>query len=174
MYENKFKDLTYKASFAGEVGKAKTVGVRDLKAMEIGLRLGYKDYTFSTSYGDWFKSLTLKNPASGAKQGGKYWTAAIGKDIDKVGLSLSLMKSIKAGGVESFTKSLNEKVAPVFGQASFTDYGYNVAKVAVIDIDYKLAPGFLPYASAGFFNLRESDGVKSSGQVYMVGTRLTF
>jgi hypothetical protein len=171
MYEQKFGDYGVKASLVGEVGKAKLDALRNLKAAEAGINLSYKEFHLVGSYGDWFKSLTLKNPVAGAKQGGKYYTVGFGHEINKVGYSVTHISSKKAGGIEALRTKAALNALPT---SVLSDFDYNRLKATSFDVEYHLAPGFKPYAGVTFFKFKESKGHKDSGQVIMAGTRLLF
>jgi hypothetical protein len=179
MYDiNASKELKIRTSLVGEVGQAKSNLIRDLKAMEAGLMFVYKDkLKFGGSYGNWGKSLTLKNPVAGAKQKAEYWTLGVGYEYEKIGTSLTYMGSKKAGGIEAITTKSDLSQAlngGIITKADFSDFKTNNLRNIVLDVDYKLAPGFLPYFGVSNFEFKESTGSKDKGFVFMGGTRLLF
>ena len=174
---NASKELKIRTSLVGEVGKAKLPVLRDLKAMEAGLLFIYKEkFKVGGTYGNWGKSLTLKNTLPGTKQKAEYWTLGAGYEYEKFGTSLTYMESKKAGGIEALTT--NTGVAGVISaglsKSSFSDIKTNNLKNLVLDVDYKLAPGFLPYFGVSNFEFKESTGSTDKGFVFMGGTRLLF
>lgn len=174
------KDFGIKTGLTGEIGKAKLDGIEDLRAMEAGLMFIYKNIKFGGTYGNWFKSLTLKERLPGAKRGASYFTLGFSQEIEKFGYSLTYMNSKKAGGIEiagkkiigEFQQKLNG-FSPVT-QSNFIDKKMNKYQNFVIDVDYKLAPGFLPYATFSMFDLKESTGAKDKAYVGLAGVRLLF
>ena len=60
------------------------------------------------------------------------------------------------------------------GKDFFSDNAYNKFQNVALDVDYKLAPGFLPYATVSAFKFKEGGGTKSNGRVAIIGTRLMF
>lgn len=182
VYEKKFNNDTWgiKTGLTGEVGKAKVPYMNNLKGYEAGLMLSYKEFRVGGTVGSWFDSLTLKEKAAGTKQGSQYYTLGAGHNIDKLGYSLTYMNSKKAGGVEILGKQVMDSAASAVAalagvtQANFADKGYNKFQNIVLDADYKLAPGFLPYAAVSKFRFKESTGAIDDGHVAMLGVRLTF
>lgn len=186
MYDKKFnKDWSLKTVLAGETGRAKTAGIRDLRAYEAGFMAGYQNYKFGMTYGSWTKSLTLKQKNQGTKQGSGYWTAGFSQDINKFGYAITYLNSRKAGGIESLTQRTKDGlnatgnasaqfIASQMGKDFFSDNAYNKFQNVALDVDYKLAPGFLPYATVSAFKFKEGGGTKSNGRVAIIGTRLMF
>lgn len=179
MFEKIFSKIGVKAGIVGEVGKAKLQGIRDLKAYEADLMVSYKEFKLGGSYGSWGKTLMSKSPVPNAKQGTQYWTVGFGQQIDKLGYSLTYMQSRKAGGAEIFGQLVNNTLSTIPGfsaipTSEFSDFSYNKFKNIVLDIDYRLAPGFLPYVGVSMFKFTESKGARDKGYVAMIGTRLLF
>lgn len=172
------KDVKVKASLVGEMGKAKLSVLRELRAMEAGLLFTYKGtMNFGGTYGNWGKSLTLKTPLAGTKQKADYWTLGACYEYEKFGTSLTYMQSRKAGGIEALTTNTGIKGvinATLIPANSFSDFKTNKFSNIVLDVDYKLAPGFLPYVGISNFEFKESKGAKDKGFVFMGGTRLLF
>ena len=55
----------------------------------------------------------------------------------------------------------------------------NTLKLFSLGVDYKLAPGFMPYAEYSNFKFEDYNGTttkvdSNTGHVYMVGTKLAF
>jgi hypothetical protein len=171
------KDWKVKAVLAGETGKAKLQGINNLKAYEAGFRISYKEYKFGASYGDWFNSLALKQKQLNSRQGASYWTVGFSQQIEKFGYSVTYLNSKKAGGIEGLTKrdGISQAIAANFLASSiFSDLAFNKFYNVVLDIDYKAAPGLLPYATLSKFRFKESRGYKDNGYIVLVGTRLSF
>lgn len=168
-YEQKFGDYAVKASITGEKGKSKVAEMRDLKAMELAGNVSYKNYTLVGSYGDWFKSLTLKTPVAGSKQMGKYKTFGFKHEMqNNISYAASYLTSKRAGGIEA----LSVKYPSL--KSYIVDNQPNRLKAMSFDIDYKLAKGFNPYAGVTFFNFKEGSGAIDKGHVILLGSRLQF
>ncbi len=171
------KELKIKTSLVGEVGSAKLSALNDLRAMEAGLLFVIKEkIRLGGTYGNWGKSLTLKNKIAGTKQKAEYWTLGAGYEYEKIGASLTYMQSEKAGGVEALkTNTGIALVTPtILANSDLSDFRTNRLRNIVLDVDYKLAPGFLPYVGISSFEFKESTGGKDKGFVLMGGTRLLF
>jgi len=168
-YANKIGgDFSYKVNLVGEVGRAKQGAVNDLKAYEAGFMTTYKNMNFGASYGSWGKSFTLRNPVANAKRKGDYYTVAFSQDIDKFSYSVSYMESRKAGGIDSLVPFAGIPAATV------ADLKDNKFSNIVLDLQYQLAEGFLPYFSVATYSFKESTGGKDNGNVVIAGTRLLF
>lgn len=174
------KDWNIKASLVGEIGQAKkylgSKAIRDLKAYEAGLAIGYQDLVVAGTYGSWMKTATYRTKQVGTKQGSQYWTLGAAYQHGKLGYSLTFMKSKKAGGLEAvgtyIQGSHNLQVTPT---ASFSDTAYNKFTNISLGVEYKLAPGFMPYAEASHFKFKDANAPKSNqGIIYLVGTRVSF
>lgn len=183
-YETKFNtDYTIKVGLVGEIGKAKSPIVRDLKAMEADLALSYKQFKVTASYGNWWRSLMLKTPSPNSKHKAEYWTVGFGQQLDKLSYAFTFMHSKKAGGLEALASE-----HPNINTAILSDYGTNKFNLGCIDIDYKLAQGFSPYIGVAIFQFKEASGKVATGltttqdvprhtdtgYVIMAGTRLMF
>ena len=181
MYETKLNnDLGIKTGIAGEYGIAKLPYVTKLRAYEMGLTLSYKDIKVGGTYGSWFDSLSLKTKTEGARHGSRYYTVTASHQIEKFGYSLGLMDSKKAGGIEILgLQVLNGPLAEAIAYTDLTPQSFGDPKMnrfrnISFDIDYKLAPGFLPYLGVSWFNFKESYGASDRGYVALIGTRVTF
>ena len=169
-YEGKLmKDFSYKINAVGEMGKAKLGTLNDLKAYEVGFMTSYKNMNLGASHGSWGKSFTFKNPVSGAKRKGYYYTATFSQDIEKFGYSVSYMTSKKAGGIDALAAANTAVPASAVADTSDNDF-----RNVVLDIQYTMAPGFIPYAAVSNFSFKESTGGKDNGYVVLAGTRLLF
>ncbi len=172
------KELKIKTSLVGEIGSAKLSALNDLRAMEAGLLFVIKEkIRVGGTYGNWGKSLTLKNKIAGTKQKAEYWTVGAGYEYEKIGASLTYMQSDKAGGIEALKTTDGIKgvtTAGILSNSDLSDFRTNRLRNIVLDVDYKLAPGFLPYFGISNFEFKESRGAKDKGFVFMGGTRLLF
>lgn len=166
-YDYKYKDIEYKFGVIGQFGKAKNLDVarKDLKTYEVGAVVTYKGLSLAGSYSDWGKSATPVVRDTKKKYGSKYWTAGAAYEYSNFKTSLTYMQSYRAN---VFSANAPSSVAQ-------HDRGHNKAQFAVLGFDYKLAPGFIPYAEVAHFRFRDSNGVPANrGQVYLAGTRLKF
>lgn len=186
-YAGEYGDFKYKASFAGEIGKAKkyrnTNLVRDLKAYEVGARLGYKQFSIGGSYGSWLKTATYKEKFANTKQGSDYWTLLFAHDIENFGYSISYMQSRKAGGLEAIGAQVQVLAAKPFApnyipqkDINYSDTKYNRFSNISFGMEYKLAPGLLPYAEVSRFRYKDANGAmfNNRGYVTLAGLRVNF
>ncbi|MDF3048078.1 MAG: hypothetical protein K0R73_1196 [Candidatus Midichloriaceae bacterium] len=183
MYENKklfSKDFGIKTGLAGEYGKSKVAYMNNLRSYEAGLMFNYKNMKLGSTYGSWMDSLTLKQKTAGGRHGSYYYTVSFSQNLEKLGYSVSAMESRRAGGIEVLGYQLmNSQLAAALPSGninaqSFADPKKNRFRNIVLDVDYKLAPGFLPYAGLSVFKFNESHGAIDSGYVLLGGVRLTF
>jgi hypothetical protein len=161
-YAGQFNDVGFKAAVLGQTGTAKKVHAatdkkfRDLSAWEAGANVSYMGFTLGGSYGDWGKSGKLK---TGQNKASTYWTAGLGYEYGAFGVSLDYFES-KLGITNQVKKNKLEK---------FT-----------LGVDYKLAPGLLPYAEVSAFKFHDhaivdDAAVKSNkGTIFLVGSKLQF
>lgn len=157
-YHAKMKGVKFVLSALGETGSAKNVNAtgakrEDLGAFELGGKVHYMGWTFAGSFGDWDKSGTTTG-ATG-KQDAHYWNVGAGYEHGAWGMSVGYFESEKGNG------------------------GANRAELQnlSIGVDYKLAPGFMPYAEVSFFDMDLKTGAantKNSGAVVLAGTKLVF
>lgn len=175
-YEENFADYLVKLHVSGEQGVAKEKLLQPLKAVEYGTMLGYQNWRIAATYGDWFKTLTLReNNTAGRKVQQTYWTLGIGQQFDKYGYSVTYLNSKKAGGLEALTTNAQLMGALGNNKAFFTDTSLNRYNNIVIDVDYKLMEGVKVYGAVAFFKLKESKGnYQERGKSMIIGTRFLF
>lgn len=158
-YAGKVQKLNVKAALLGETGDAKNAAsaVRhDLSAWEAGLSVGYMGWTVAGSYGDWGKSGAVK--ANAGQKKAQYWTLGAAYEYGAWGASVTYLDSKLGNGAAAGDRK-NE-----FSNLS-------------VGIDYRMAPGFMPYVEASFFDMDEklaSGSQSNSGSIWLAGTRLTF
>lgn len=180
-YDNQLnEDLAFKASVVGEYGKSvykkvddvknetdgskykamtsadKNDKLKKLKTVTVGSQVNYKDFTIAASYGNYFKSLTSVNKDGNNRRQNLYSVGA-GYTYDKASASLNYFHS-------------NNK--------------QNKLNAYTLSVDYKLAPGLLPYAEFTCYKGKGSkykDGTpatteafKRKGKILMLGTKLKF
>ncbi len=180
MYANKINKFDVRASAVGEMGDAKKVaGVNtlsqrhDLRAYEIGASVGYNGFAVAASFGDWGKSGSYKSiydtvakttSKVEGKKSSKYWTAGVNYAAQNFGASLT------------YLNAESHALPAVVG------YSTKKAETDVISfgVDYKVAPGFMPYAEVSHFNMKDKSlaagqpGNKNSGMVVLAGTKISF
>lgn len=177
-YAHKFDKVTFKFSALGEAGKAKktlngttTYSRHDLRAWELGASAHYMGFGLGGAYGDWGKSGIAKSENvagtvtgyTGAKAG-KYWNVAANYEHNHFSASLGYMAS-KTGG---------------FGFDGTSAFSTAKAKTDLFSfgLDYKLAPGFMPYAEITHFSIKDrtvtTTAGKNSGTVFLAGSKLHF
>jgi hypothetical protein len=175
-YEFDLKDeYKIKGSLVGEIGDSKVPEIRDLKAYEIALQLRKGDIAIAGAYGDWGKSGTFKQKVAGTKQGAHYWYAGFSQDISDFGYSVTYLNSEKAGGIEMLANKMRKVGAPTIITDGLSDRGYNKFENVGIDLEYRLAPGLLPYVGVARFKYKGADRLKANaGTVVLTGMRLIF
>ena len=132
------------------------VKFNDHKLYNFGAVVNYGNWSLAGSYADAGKSLTNKTYHFG-KRNNKMYTAGLGYSQGPVGLSLVYFNN------EKFNNKLE----------SYT-----------LGTDYKMAPGFMPYAEVTTFKYRNKGydtansmkqvNKKYNGQVYLIGTKVSF
>lgn len=194
-YAGKFDKVGVKFAALGEMGKAKNFSStgtpsfdfkrHDLRAYEVGANLSYMGFTFGGSYGDMGKSGLVKsatNIATGAplaftgKKTAKYYTVGLGYEHGNFGTSLGYFKSASKGFTENkVLASATPTTVSYSGKGEFS----NVS----LGVDYKLAPGFMPYAEVSVFEMKDkaytvtganAEPKKNSGTIVLVGSKLQF
>jgi len=167
-YQGQFDQFGVGLSATGTMGKAKKMFVaagtqnsyNKLRGMEFGGQVSYAGFAVAGSYGDLGKSLTNKtlvkaDAADYSNQNAKtkYYTVGASYVQGPVGVSVTYLNSKR-----------------------FRNDFDNIAVAA----DYQLAPGFMPYVEANFFNAKsvketaDATRLKNDGTVVLVGTKLKF
>ncbi len=146
-YAAQWDSVGFKAALTGQTADAKAAGVNDLEAWDIGANLTFAGFTVGGSYGDWDDSLGVGTDAD-------YWDAGVGYEFGAFSASATYLDStVETGAVEDEFENI------------------------VLGLDYKLAPGLVPYAEVSFF---EFDGAgagvanDNEGTVVILGTELSF
>jgi predicted porin len=167
-YDGKAQDVVYGISLSGEVGDAKNgenkPSREDMKAMVVGAKASYKGVTTAVSYSDWMKTGRPQDKLPNAKFGSKHWTAGVGYDYDKFGISITYMNSTNAN---TFVGE-----APLKANQ---DLSYNKYEIVSFGADYKVAAGMITYAEVSKFKFhRDKSAVNNRGTVILAGTKLNF
>lgn len=170
-YENQVnEDFKYKLSAVGESGKVvakveddatkaalakPNAKFKNLKTYTIGANLEYKDWSFSGAYADYMKSFTSSDVDPDVKRDIKLYSLGAGYHYGDWGFSVMHFSS---------TAKTNKINATTFA------------------MDYKAAPGLLPYAEITPFsakgsyldtnNVRQKD--KFHGTFFVMGVKLEF
>jgi len=171
MFDHKMNDVTFKASLLGETGRAKDTSVtstnaagattalgtekrHDLRAWEVGASMGFKGFAVAASWGDLGKSGATKDAAGKAARS-HYWTVGAAYDYSHFGASVTYMES-RRGNADTSSKS------------SFKNLS--------VGMEYRVAPGFMPYAEVSAFKLdsKVAGSTKNNGNIFLAGTKLHF
>lgn len=144
-YNGKIGQVGIAASLTGEIGEAEVAGTEDLEAYAAGVNLTWMGWTFGGSYGDWQES---GQPTAVGSDDADFWNLGVAYDFGPFGASVTYLDSTLAEN----------------------DF-HNLS----VGVDYKLAPGLVPYAEVNFFDLDTiGTALDNEGVVFIVGTELTF
>lgn len=146
-YENQFDLVNLGVAGVYTYGDGDTA-TEDLSAWNLGALLGYKGFSVAGSYGDWDDSLQ----ATGSSVEGNYYTLGAGYEGGPFGVSLTYMDS---------------ELDVVGGDNEFDNF--------VLGADYKLAPGFTPYAEISLYEFDSAGAAADNdGTAFILGTQLAF
>lgn len=153
-------DLSMRSSVVFE--KAKTVSDKhnptdikfsNLKSYVVGSEVKYKQFSLAASFGDYLKSVTNKN-INTLGRNTKLYGATARYNIDKLSMSI--------------------------GQFRSTHYT-NKFRSTTVAMDYKIAPGILPYAEITFYNTKGKNindktmnNHSTSGNILLLGAKFEF
>ncbi len=167
-YTTEVKEVGVKLAAVSQFGKNQNVNSpgttdgkkhKNLRAFEVGTNLSYKGFTVGGSYGDWGKYDVVEQDSS---QYGKtsYWTAGVGYANGPLSVSLTHLQS-KKGATD------NKKSA------------FNKLRNTVLGVDYKVAPGVLPYVEFASFKMNQATQKanpenNNKGHIIMTGIKLNF
>jgi outer membrane protein OmpU len=157
-YDNKFGDIGFAIAATGEAGSAQNTDYEDLRAWNVGAKLTYMGFSIAGSYGDLGESnrLTADNADNT-----HYWTLGGAYEMGPFGASLTYLDS-------EFDCGDN-----VDGLCSTT--GHNDFRNISLGVDYKLAPGFTPFAEISWYEEDSADNAEDNdGTVGLIGTQLNF
>ena len=160
-YTSEIKDVGVKFAVVSEFGKNQEKDVKNLRAYEVGTNLSYKGFTVGGSYGDWGKYGS--STAASAVEFGKtsYWTAGVGYANGPISASLTHLQGKK--GIEKVGDNKT----------------HNKLRNTVIGVDYKVAPGILPYVEFSSFKMNQASQAteeknNNKGHIFMTGVKLSF
>lgn len=147
-YAAQWDSIGFKAAITGQTAEAKAVGAQvDLGAWDAGVNVTFAGFTVGGSYGDW-------DDALGVNTDSDYWDIGLGYEFGAFSASATYLDSTaETGAVEDEFENI------------------------VLGIDYKLAPGLVPYAEVSFFEFDGSGaGIANDneGTVFILGTELSF
>ncbi len=152
-WEGKFDQIGIRLGGTGEWGSAEDNTQEDLRTWQAGAELAFMGFKVAGSYGDWNDSLATKATSS-ANEDRHFWTVGGSYEYGPWGASVTYLAS-------------TYEVANVDNEFDNLSFG----------VDYKLAPGFTPYAEVSFFDIDE-DGTglanDNDGTVFIVGSQLAF
>jgi hypothetical protein len=149
-YEGKFDQVSIAAAVTGERGSAEVGAREDLRAWNAGAKLGYMGFSVAGSYGNISPVGSLN---SSNVDDTKYWTLGGAYETGPFGASVTYLNSER--GVTSSTSNDFDNIS--------------------VGVDYKLAPGFTPYAEVSFFDADLTGStVDNKGTVFIAGTQLNF
>jgi hypothetical protein len=201
-YKGKFDGVGFQASVMGNMGTAKdyaritgsNLKRHDLKAWEAGAALSYMGFTVAGSYADMGKSGTVKtyngvNALTG-KQKSNFWNVGAAYEYSNLGASLTYMESTHGAAATRSSDTTSTSMGQILGTNSVVSLDTsNKYKAMSFGVDYKLAPGFMPYAEVTRFELKQGrpsqnaalnatsqfrTRYKNSGYVVLAGTKLQF
>lgn len=162
-YEGKFDQIGFAAAATGEAGNAEacattagscTAGVtvfEDVRTWNVGAKVTYLGFSLAGSYGDLGESLRLKTANADDTH---YWTVGGAYEHGPFGASVTYLNSeYDLGGAS----------------------GNNELSNISVGVDYKLAPGFTPYAEVSFIELDAATNANDNdATVFIAGTQLAF
>lgn len=149
-YEGKFDQVGFKAAATGEVGNAEVAGYNDLRTWNAGAEVDYMGFSVAGSYGRLGDSLNLSSVASDSNT--YYWTLGGAYEYGPFGASVTYLNSnVDLGATHNDFSNLS------------------------VGADYKLAPGFTPYAEVNFVQLDPTGTANDNdATVFIAGTQLAF
>lgn len=145
-YDNKFGDFGVTVAATGETGEATLGTNEDLKAWNVGGKVAYMGFSVAGSYGDQGDSLRTSGDDA------TYWTLGGAYEFGAFAASVTYMESeYETVGVTNDFSNLS------------------------VGADYKLAPGFTPYAEVSFVELDAAGAaLDNDATVFIAGTQLSF
>lgn len=188
--------IGFETSIVGEAGKAmKAFGkneyqdkfgtydakLNNLAAYEVGAKISANGFAFVASYADAGKSGGVKSlsktissiksdvDVTGIKKRSKYWTVGASYDYKDFGVSLTYFEGKRAG-------SLLEQVYAETTNPGVKYSGTTKTKVVSLGAEYKVAPGFKPYAEVSYVKFKSPlpQTLAAKGTVLAIGTKITF
>lgn len=150
-YEGKFDQIGFAAAATGEWGDSEVSTVEDLRTWSVGAKVTYMGFSLAGSYGDYGDSLRTKTLNADETN---YWTVGGSYEHGPFGMSVTYLDSEYDLG---------------------TGNGSNDFSNISVGVDYKLAPGFTPYAEVSFIDLDPTGTANDNdATVFIAGTQLAF
>jgi hypothetical protein len=149
-WEGKFDQIGLAAAATGEWGNSESATTNDLRTWNAGAKATFMGFSVAGSYGTYGDSLRLKS--IGGDNGTHYWTLGAAYETGPFGASVTWLDSRYDNGT--------------------TDNDFsNVA----VGVDYKLAPGFTPYAEVNFIQIDPTGTANDNdATVFIAGSTLSF
>jgi hypothetical protein len=151
-YDGKFDQIGINVGATGEWGGSEVAAREDLRTWQAGAKVTYMGFALAGSYGSWGDSLSVKTANVDDRD---FWTVGGSYEMGPFGASVTYLSS----NYEESTNVDNQ----------FTNLS--------VGVDYKLAPGFTPYAEVSFFEIDgQGTGLAedNDGTVFIAGTQLAF
>lgn len=148
-WQGKFDQVGINIGATGEWGNAEANTQNDLRTWQVGAKFDVMGFSLAGSYGDLDDSLQTKTTAG---DGANFWTVGAAYEMGAFGASVTYLNSEVDLGT------------------THNDFS-NVA----VGVDYKMAPGFTPYAEVHFVNLDPTGTANDNdATVFIAGTQLAF
>ena len=150
-WEGKFDQVGIMLAATGEWGNGESTATEDLRTWNVGGKLSYMGFALATSYGSWGDSLRTTSGLDDSN----YWTLGGSYETGPFGFSVTYMDS-------TYERT-----------ATIDDEFTNIS----VGVDYKMAPGFTPYAEVSFVSFDASDMTsteENDSTVFIAGTQLAF
>lgn len=155
-YEGKFSDISINLAATGERGDAVQSTREDLRAWNVGGKVGYLGFSAAGSYGN----LGATPDAAGVsalksanEKDTTYWTVGGAYETGPFGASITYLNSTRGTSATTHNDLSNISVG----------------------VDYKLAPGLTPYVEANWYDQNATGTVNDNkGTVVIVGSQLSF
>lgn len=154
-YSGQFDQVGVKAAVTAIRGsnQGKTTANSDLEGWDAGANLSFAGFTIGGSYGDWQDTSVS---AAVTDEEATYWDLGLGYEAGAFSASATYLNS----ETDSATAAVRDEFSNL-----------------VLGVDYKLAPGLVPYAEVSFFDY-DGNGAAvandNNGTVVILGTELSF
>jgi predicted porin len=165
-YETKINQIDLSSFINGEIGTSKNFEDssgklytrKPLRAWEGGASLTFQNFTVGASYGNWGVSGIYKGTSHNYKRHSSFYTLGAGYSMGDLSTAITYFNSRAAGGVTGITQQdKDDKV-----------------KLLSFAVQYKLMPGFMPYAEVTNFNLSQHSQVTNKGYISLIGAKISF
>jgi predicted porin len=150
-WEGKWDQFGIMLAATGEMGSAEDATVEDIRTWNLGAKFTYMGFSLAGSYGDWGDSARA---VGGGLDESHYWTVGGAYETGPFGFSVTYINS-------------------QFDQGGDEDEFDNIS----VGVDYKMAPGFTPYAEVSFLHADPAGAVAgedNDATIFIAGTQLAF